>query len=250
MNVVPTEFVLASAPEDMPPEVVVDRPEALSEALASRVEDIAAEGLAQRGRFAIALPGGSVATTFLPCLARARVDWTRADLFWGDERAVPPEHPDSNYGLAWSVWLRDAGLPPERLHRMPADAADLDAAARAYEGALVKCVGSPPALDLALLGVGPDGHVCSLFPGHAVLQEETCFVAPICDSPKPPPRRLTLTLPALAAARLLVVASFGEAKAGVMREALEDPASRLPVALALRRAPRALVLLDPPAAGR
>lgn len=242
--------VLASSPEDMPPEVVVDRPEALAGALASRVEHIAAEGLAQRGRFAVALPGGSVATTFLPHLAGARVDWTRADLFWGDERAVPPEHSDSNYGLAWSLWLKDAGLPPERLHRMPADAADLDAAARAYEAALVECVGSPPALDLALLGVGPDGHVCSLFPGHALLQEETRFVAAIGDSPKSPPRRLTLTLKALAAAHLLVVAAFGEAKTGVMHEALQDPASRLPVALALRRARQALVLLDPPAAGR
>ena len=228
----------------MSPEIIVDKPDDLPETLARRVENLAAGAFSERGRFAIALPGGSVATAFLPRLARARVDWPRADFFWGDERAVPPDHPDSNYGLSWSLWLRDAALPPARIHRMPADEHDLAAAARAYESLL------PAALDVALLGVGPDGHVCSLFPGHPLLQEETRLVAPITDSPKPPPQRLTLTLPALAAAHLLVVAAFGAAKAAVMREALEDPASQLPVALALRRATLALVLLDPPAAGR
>ena len=233
----------------MPPEIIVDDPASLAEVLVGRVETLASEAFTERGRFSFALPGGSVATAFLPRLARARVDWPRADFFWGDERAVPPEHPDSNYGLAWSLWLEDAALPPARVHRMPADHADKGAAAGAYESVLVKHAGSPPALDVALLGVGPDGHVCSLFPGHRLLQEETRFVAPIGDSPKPPPERLTLTLPALAGARLLVVAAIGAAKAEVMREALEDPASRLPVALALRRASKALVLLDPAAAG-
>jgi 6-phosphogluconolactonase len=197
----------------------------------------------------VALPGGSVATAFLPRLGRARVDWPRADLFWGDERAVPPDHPDSNFGLAWSLWLEKAALPKDRIHRMSAEDADLDAAARAYESILVERAGSPPALDLVLLGVGPDGHVCSLFPGDRLLDEKTRLVAAIRDSPKPPPSRLTLTLPVLAAARLLVVAAFGETKAAVMRDALENPSSPLPVALALRGAKKALVLLDPPAAG-
>jgi 6-phosphogluconolactonase len=129
-----------------------------------------------------------------------------------------------------------------------AAAAALDRAARDYERTMSHRLGAPPALDLALLGVGPDGHVCSLFPGHPLLGEERRFVAPVFDSPKPPPWRLTLTLPALAAARLVVVAAFGAAKAPVMREALRDPASRLPVALVLRRAQAALVLLDPAAA--
>ena len=231
-------------------EIIVDKPHDLPETLARRVETLAAEAFGQRGRFSIALPGGSVATAFLSRLAKARVDWASTDFFWGDERAVPPEHLDSNFGLAWSLWLKDAALPPARVHRMPAADDDLDAAARAYESVLVKHTGSPPALDLALLGVGPDGHICSLFPGHRLLQEETRLVSSIADSPKPPPQRLTLTLPALGAARLLVVAAFGAAKAGVMREALESSASHLPVALALRRATQALVLLDPPAAGR
>jgi 6-phosphogluconolactonase len=232
----------------MSPEIIIDKPEDLAETFVRRVETLAAEAFSRRGRFSLALPGGSVAAMFLPRLAQARVDWPRADFFWGDERAVPPGHPDSNYGLAWSLWLERAFLPSERLHRMAADAADLDAAARSYEAALVTHAGSPPALDVALLGVGPDGHVCSLFPGHPLLEEGKRLVAGVRDSPKPPPERLTLTLPALAAARLLVVAAFGVGKAAVMREALEDPTSRLPVALALRHASKALVLLDPDAA--
>jgi 6-phosphogluconolactonase len=177
------------------------------------------------------------------------VDWPRTDLFWGDERAVPPDDPDSNYGLARSLWFGASGLPPERVHRMPAESPDLEAAARAYEEALTSRFGSPPVLDIVLLGVGPDGHVCSLFPGHALLRESRSFVAAISDSPKPPPRRLTLTLPVLASARLLVVAALGEAKAAAMGRALHDQSSLLPVALALRAARAALVLLDPPAAG-
>jgi 6-phosphogluconolactonase len=234
----------------MSPELIVDVPEALSAELARRMEGWAAAALGDRGRFALALPGGSVAVAFLPRLSRAGVDWSHAEFFWGDERAVPADHPDSNYGLTWSLWLKDAGLAADRIHRMPADAGDIDAAARAYEALLIERLGAPAVLDVVLLGVGPDGHVCSLFPGHALLAEQARFVAPVLDSPKPPTRRLTLTLPALAAARIVVVAAFGRAKSGVVREALNDPGSRLPLALALRRAARALVLLDPDAAGR
>jgi 6-phosphogluconolactonase len=233
----------------MPPEVLVGDPRTLAVDLNRRLETLAAETLRERGRFAIALPGGSVAEAFLPVLGQARVEWSRADLFWGDERAVPPGHPDSNYGLAVRLWLDEARLPAEHIHRMPADAPDLDTAARDYEARLREQLGSPPALDVALLGVGPDGHVCSLFPGHALLGEAVRFVAPILDSPKPPARRLTLTLRALGAARLLVVAAFGGSKAGVVAEARRQADSQLPLSLALRGARQALLLLDPAAAG-
>ena len=171
----------------MSPEIIVDKPENLPVFLARRLEALAALALRHRDRFALALPGGSVAAAFLPVLGRAAVDWARVDLFWCDERAVAPDHPDSNYGLAWSVWLQDAGPPRARIHRMLADAPDLEAAARQYEAALCDRLGSPPALDVALLGVGPDGHVCSLFPGDALLYEERRFVASVLDSPKAPP---------------------------------------------------------------
>jgi 6-phosphogluconolactonase len=232
----------------MAPEIIVDKPSDLPETFARRFEDEARTALAARGRFSLALPGGSVATSLFPRLARLSLDWSRTHFFWGDERAVPPDDPESNFGAARRFWLGPAGVPQPSIHRMEADAPDLDRAADAYADVLSAATGQPPQLDLALLGVGPDGHVCSLFPGHALLDERRRFVAAIVDSPKPPPRRLTLTLPTLAAAEWVVVAAFGAAKGGVVREAIEDAASRLPVALAARAARRCLFLLDEAAA--
>jgi 6-phosphogluconolactonase len=233
----------------MAPEVIVDKPEALAQIFARRASTLADRALRERGRFALALPGGSVATLFLPVLGQACLDWDRAEVFWTDERAVPADHPDSNFGLSRSLWLANASLPAGRIRPMPGDAADLESAARQYEATLRAILGSPPRLDLVLLGVGEDGHVGSLFPGHPLLAEEDRLVAPVFDSPKPPPRRLTLTLPALAASRLVVAAAFGRAKAPALAEALRDARSGLPLALVLRRANASLVLLDPAAAG-
>jgi 6-phosphogluconolactonase len=105
-------------------------------------------------------------------------------------------------------------------------------------------------LDLVLLGMGPDGHVASLFPGHALLGETTRNVATVLDSPKPPPRRLTLTLPVLTAARVVVIGAFGASKAGIVRRAIEEADSRLPAALVARGAARAVWLLDAAAASQ
>ena len=213
------------------------------DALVERIEAEAGAAIDARGSFSIALPGGSVATEGFPRLAASRVDWSRVDFFWGDERAVPPTHADSNYGVARSSLLSPVRASPDRVYRMPADREDLAAGARQYERDLRRI-----GLDVALLGVGPDGHVCSLFPGHALLREAERWVVPIEDSPKPPPRRLTLTLPALVAARAVVIVALGAGKAAVVKEAVEDEASQLPLALVLRDAPRAFLLLDPPAA--
>jgi 6-phosphogluconolactonase len=230
-------------------EIVIDSPRALAGAFAARFETAAREALATRGRFACAVPGGSVAKAFFPALRVADVDWRRVEVFFTDERAVPPEDPASNHALARGLWLDHVPLDPARVHRMPADRPDLDAAAEDHAREMARVLGDPPRLDLALLGVGPDGHVCSLFPGHGALRERSRLVAAVSDSPKPPPRRLTLTLPALAAARRIALAAFGPAKAAVIREAVNDPASTLPVALVARCGPPVLFLLDPPAAG-
>jgi 6-phosphogluconolactonase len=232
----------------MPPEIHVDQASGLARCLARLFEDEAERAQARRGLCAVALPGGSVAAIFFPELARAQCDWSRTAFFWGDERAVPPEDPESNYGQARALWLEPAGVPSSNIHRMPADDPDAERAARSYEDLLTGTLGAPPQLDLALLGVGLDGHVCSLFPGHPLLSERQRLVASIDDAPKPPRRRLTLTLPVLWEAAVVVVAALGEAKAAVLREALEDPSSPLPVALAMRGARRTVVLLDPPAA--
>jgi 6-phosphogluconolactonase len=230
--------------------LVVDTPPALARQFVVCLEEEAARALAARGRFALAVSGGSVGETFLPLLAGATVDWPRVDVFWLDERAVPPDHPDSNYRLAWEPWLSRVAVDPARVFRLRADAPDLDAAAREAEGELRDALGAHGRIDLALAGVGPDGHVASLFPGHPALTEATRWVMAVEDSPKPPPRRLTWTLPAFAATDLLVVAAFGAAKAQVVGAALTGSGSTLPLALASQRARRRLFLLDPEAAAQ
>jgi 6-phosphogluconolactonase len=130
---------------------------------------------------------------------------------------------------------------------MPADIPDLERAARDYEIEIVRALGESPRFDVVLLGVGPDGHVCSLFPGHPALRVTSRLVVAVNDSPKPPASRLTLTLAALAGADLFV-AAFGKSKAAVAREALEEPGSLLPVGLAARAARTATFLLDSAAA--
>ena len=232
----------------MLPEIIIDTPANLAERFTARVADEGLRALASRGRFAIALPGGSVAHAFFPRLARDSFDWSRADFFWVDERAVPEDDPESNYGLARALWLDPATVPIDRVHRLQADATDLDGAGVRAEHDLLRCLGRPPRLDIALLGVGQDGHVCSLFPGHALLDEERKWVGVETAAPMPPLRRLTLTLPTLAAAELIVVAAFGETKATAVGAALRDPNSALPLARALHRARKTLVLLDPAAA--
>lgn len=229
----------------MVPEVIVDGAHELRGMLASRLLVEARRAVAERGLFAIALPGGSVADAFFPRLAQLPLDWSRTAFFWGDERAVPVSDPESNYGLARARWLEPARVPAASVHPMRADATDLDRSAAAYADEMVHLLGTPPRLDLVLLGVGPDGHVCSLFPGHRLLREEKLWVAALEDSPKPPPRRLTLTLPTLAAADLVVVVAVGQGKAAAVRAALHDGQSTLPLALVTRRARRALFLLDP-----
>jgi 6-phosphogluconolactonase len=212
---------------------ILETPGEVADALAERVR----REFRERGSLDLALPGGSVAGTLVPRLAALGLDWARVNLYWVDERAVPPGHADSNFRLAGPLV---ALLPARNVHRMEADLPDLEAAAAAYERIL-------PALDLAILGVGSDGHVASLFPGHPLLREERRRVAPVLDSPKPPRRRITLTLPALRGARSLVVAATGAAKAEAVRA--RDPA--LPVALVADRADfyldaAAASLLSPP----
>jgi 6-phosphogluconolactonase len=229
----------------MSPKIVVDTREGLVRTAVERFERLAHDAVSARGRFACALPGGSVAEALFPAFAHLALPWEHVHVFFGDERAVPPTDPDSNYGLARRLWL-DA--VPARVYPMPADRPDLEAAATSYAEQLLEALGDPPRLDLALLGMGPDGHVCSLFPHHALLKERKRWVAAVTDSPKPPPRRLTLTLATLARARGIWIVSFGAEKAHVLRDAIENEHSELPVALAARSGPPATFFLDRDAA--
>lgn len=233
----------------MSPEVIVDTPDALATLFVRHFESLVRDTIGTHGRFACALPGGSVAEAFFPKLVAAAVDWKHVEFFWGDERAVPPTDPESNYGLARRLWLDHVPIDPARVHPIHGETPDLDAAAAAYARELAAAVGQRP-LDLVLLGMGPEGHVCSLFPNHPALRETTRSVIAVRDSPKPPPERITLTLVPLTGAALVCVAAFGAEKAAAVREAVEVPDSRLPVALATRAGARALFLLDAAAASR
>lgn len=221
-----------------PPEVVFGEIDELARTFVARVE----HRFAELGRVSLALPGGSAAEAFCPALVRARLRWRDVDLFWVDERAVPPDHPDSNYRIANDLLLSQVEADPARVHRMHAEAPDLDGAAIEYERRIIRASGAPPHFDVVLLGVGADGHVCSLFPDQPALAERSRLVLPILDSPKPPPHRLTVTMPALAGA-LVVIAAFDASKSAVIAEALDNPASTLPVARAARGAGRTLFLL-------
>jgi 6-phosphogluconolactonase len=220
-------------------------------ALAQRfVSDFTTEGrraLGNRPAFSVALPGGSVATTFFPSLARATFDWSRTEIFWADERIVPFLDPESNYGASLPLLLRPAGIAAERIHRMPVEDVDVGAAAAAYSTELRRVTGDPPRLDFVLLGVGPDGHVASLFPHDRAL-DDPGPVAIVDSAPKAPKRRMTLTMPVLRGADRIVIAAFGVSKREALSEALSQPNSAMPLAMVMHERARVLLLLDPEAA--
>ncbi len=216
--------------------LVFDGAAAMAQALKERFEADAKAALAARGRYAVALTGGSAASTLYPALAAAQLDWTKVHVFFGDERVVPADHPDSNLGAS-RPWL--SKVPGVQVHAVRTELG-AEQAARAMEEELAPFL----PLDAVHLGMGPDGHVASLFPGHRLLNERARQVAWLNDSPKPPPERVTLTLPVLESARALWFLVQGAAKASAVKAALEDPTSALPAALAHRAARSSLWFLD------
>jgi 6-phosphogluconolactonase len=232
------------------PEVHVEPdPDAVARAASAAIAACAADAIALRGRFALALTGGDTPrATYGALAARTDVDWRRCELFFGDERAVPPDHPDSNYRMVQETLLATPAAAAARLHRMPAEAADLDAAARDYERLLCALLGTPPRLDLVLLGLGTDGHVASLFPAHAALRERRRFVV-ATPAPSLAPR-LTLTLAALDAARAVIFLVTGAHKAAIVRRVLygaETP-GEVPAQAVAARAGRVVWFVDRAAA--
>jgi 6-phosphogluconolactonase len=220
-------------------ELVVAEEQSLLDQAADHVRAAASAALAARGRFKLALAGGTTPRALYERLGRG-VDWGRCDLYFGDERAVPPDDPQSNYRMARESLLDRAGIPAGQVRRWRAEDPDLDAVARDYEAAL-RADGGPPWLDLALLGLGPDGHTASLFPGTAALAEETRLAVAV-DVPQRG-RRLTLTLPALAGTRALVFLVTGAAKAEALGAVLA-PQSDLPAARVIRGAARVAIFCD------
>lgn len=226
------------------PRIIVKPFAALADEFARRAADVASQSVRERGRFSIALSGGSIAPALLPALARSAIPWDATSFFWIDERAVPPDDPESNYGSAMEL-LSGTPAAHARFHPMEV-LGDLELSARAYSNTLISELGTPPVLDIVMLGVGDDGHVASLFPGHT--QEAGMWVHAEHHSPKPPSERISLTFETLAAARMVWVVVLGDSKADLVRRFLEADDGNLPISRALAGAKDALVFLDEAAA--
>ncbi|HEY3933877.1 MAG TPA: 6-phosphogluconolactonase [Gemmatimonadales bacterium] len=200
----------------MAPIVVASRDE-FAAAAAQRITEVIDAAISSRGGCRLALSGGSTPAPVLARLAGRPIEWPRVSIYFADERAVPPDSLESNYAMARRTLLGLVPIPAASVHRMEAERANLDTAARDYDRVL------PAELDLLLLGVGPDGHTASLFPGSPALNESARRVVAV-DPPLPPiaPRvaRLTITPPVIAAARAVVVLVAGADKADVAARVL------------------------------
>lgn len=185
------------------------------------------EEWARDGR-SCALSGGGTALIFLPALRAAKVDWSKITLFWADERAVAPDDPESNYGLADRMLLSPLGRKAPRAFPMTFDAPSLWEAAKNYDTILARELGGRP-LDLAVLGVGDDGHVASLFPGHAALLEDASRVVAVDDAPKQPKRRLSLTMRFLLQTRNIWIVAVGARKLPVIQAAVSRTQKETPI---------------------
>lgn len=216
----------------------------LASALRAYVISCQEAGIARHGVFKVAVSGGSLPKTLAQALLPAPaseddvVKWDKWEIFFADERAVPLDHDDSNYALVKSELLDKLPADVEAPTVHPIDAQyleDTQELADQYEQVLVRSFASRdsvklPIFDLLLLGCGPDGHTCSLFPGHELLRETSAWVAPIEDSPKPPPRRVTLTLPVVTHAVRVAFVATGAGKKEIMKEIFEG-GNGLPCAL-------------------
>jgi 6-phosphogluconolactonase len=181
---------------------------------ADEVARSAAEEIAQAlraGARTLVLAGGTTPQRCYELLAEMEVEWGRVTVLFGDERCVPPDHPDSNYLMAKETLLDR--VSPATVHRMPGELGPDEGAAE-YE----RVVAANSPLDIVVLGIGEDGHTASLFPGHAALNAHNLVVG-IDDSPKPPPERITLTLPVLRAARRVIILATGSGKAEAVAQA-------------------------------
>jgi 6-phosphogluconolactonase len=205
-------------------------PQDLFQAAAEEVIRAATNAIAERGRFTIALAGGSTPRnlyTLIAANASSSLPWEQMFFFFGDERHVPPDDAESNYRMAQETLLSKVPAPAANVFRIPSENPDAAAAADAYEQTLRKffalAPGEFPRFDLILLGMGPDGHTASLFPETAALQEKSRLVVANWVE-KLKTSRITLTLPVLNAARCVVFLVSGMDKAAVLREVLEGNA--------------------------
>jgi 6-phosphogluconolactonase len=209
----------------------------LSQAAAEAVASSLHAGVAARGLFLLALSGGSTPRRLYELLASppyVTLPWSQVHFFWSDERCVPPEHPDSNYRLAWDTLLFRLPIREGQIHRLPGEMQPPEAAAARSEQEMRELFSGHelrdgfPVFDLILLGVGPDGHIASLFPGRPALEERERWVVAEPHPARPPlVPRLTLTLPVLNTAREVIFLVAGEEKCAVVEHREDYPAGRV-----------------------
>jgi len=217
--------------------IVADAGTLAAEAAALVIERARA-AVAERGRFMWALSGGATPRATYARLAespeRARMPWEQTWVFFGDERCVPPDHPESNYRMASETLLAKVPVPAGQVFRMRGEAVDAEAAAAEYTRTLAEAFGTRrgelPRFDVILLGFGVDGHTASLFPGSPALKEIFRPVAAVHAAAAALPQRLTLTYPVLNAAACVVFLGSGAEKAKVVKTMLGEHA-RLPAAM-------------------
>ncbi|GAA4592693.1 6-phosphogluconolactonase [Planotetraspora phitsanulokensis] len=251
------------------PTVIVHRDaEVLAQAAAARLITRLVDTQAARGSAHVVLTGGTVGIATLAAVAataaRDAIDWRALDIWWGDERFLPDGHPERNETGARQALLDHVDVDPDRVHPMPGPDSGLtpEEAAEAYAVELAKAArpedhGPVPSFDLLLLGMGPDGHVASLFPGQPALYEKERSVVAVHGSPKPPPTRISLTFPAIEAAREVWVVAGGAEKAQAVHLALSTAGQMQVPAAGARGRHGTLFLLDrasaakiPPTLGR
>jgi 6-phosphogluconolactonase len=211
----------------------------LAERAADRFTQLTEEAMAKRVTARIALTGGTTPKRMYELLGdpsrpwRGRIDWSRVDLYWGDERHVPPDHPDSNYGMAARTFIDHVPIPKGQVHRMRGELSNVADAALEYNGIV------PPSFDLMLLGVGADSHIASVFPNSPLFDSDPAAGRRVAAvwAPHLDAWRITLTPEALLDARAILMLVSGRSKASAIQAALEAPLDvrRYPVLL-LRRA--------------
>ncbi|MGB6431592.1 MAG: 6-phosphogluconolactonase [Candidatus Acidiferrales bacterium] len=202
--------------------------EALTRVAARQFVDWAWQSIAREGKFCVALSGGHTPLGMYSLLAtaeyRAQVDWPRVYLFWGDERAVPPDNPESNYGAVRRELLLKVPIPPANVHRMEAESPNIGRAAHEYEEILRKNLELDdrgfPRFHLIMLGMGTEGHTASLFPGSRTLRHTSRWVSTPLVA-KLGARRMTLTLPVLDAAERILFLITGSDKAELVKQVIE-----------------------------
>ncbi|XP_061358185.1 probable 6-phosphogluconolactonase 4, chloroplastic [Gastrolobium bilobum] len=237
--------VKASMSETKNVAVEVFEKEELAVSLAKYVADLSNKFTAQRGAFTVVLSGGSLINYLRELLEPPyadSLDWHKWHVFWVDERVVPKTHEDSNYKLALDGFLSKVPIPPGNVYAIN-DALSAEGAADDYETCLrhlvknnviaLSSVSGFPKFDLMLLGMGPDGHVASLFPGHPLVEENKKWVTFIKDSPKPPPERITFTFPVINSSAYIALVVTGAGKADAVHSALgrSQNSDKLPAAM-------------------